>query len=91
MVSATIAGKSATVTNVEGNYYTATYTLTAAETQGIATIAIDFEDVAGNDATQITATTDETSVTIDTIAPGNPVILTPTQLEVLQTPTTNVT
>ncbi len=91
LVSATIAGKSATVTNVEGNYYTATYTLTAAETQGIATIAIDFEDVAGNDATQITATTDETSVTIDTIAPGNPVILTPTQLEVLQTPTTNVT
>lgn len=42
----TIAGKAATVTNTAGNNYTATYTLTATETQGIATIAIDFTDIA---------------------------------------------
>lgn len=65
----TIAGKTATVTNVSGNDYTAIYTLTAAETQGVAAIALDFSDIVGNSATQITATTDSSSVTIDTIAP----------------------
>lgn len=67
--TATIAGKTATVTNTSGNNYTATYTLTTAETQGVASLAIDFTDVAGNTATQVTATTDSSSVTIDTIKP----------------------
>ncbi len=68
--TATIAGKTATVTNTGGNNYTATYTLTATETQGVAAIAIDFDDIVGNDATQVTAVTDASSVTIDTIAPS---------------------
>ncbi len=54
---------------MSGNDYTATYTLTAAETQGTAAITIDFTDIVGNNATQVTATTDSSSVTIDTVAP----------------------
>ncbi len=63
--TATIAGKTATVTNVIGNDYTATHTLTAIETQGVAGIVINFSDVAGNSGTY----TGDSTVTIDTIAP----------------------
>lgn len=67
----TIAGKTATVTNIGGNNYTATYTLTATETQGSATLAIDFADLAPvpNSATQVTSVSDTSSVTIDTASP----------------------
>ncbi len=65
----TIAGQPAnTLTNV-GNVYTATYIVTGIEPQTVAGITIDFEDIAGNDAVQITTTTDISSVTIDTVAP----------------------
>lgn len=43
--------------------------MTATETQGAAAITIDLADIAGNNATQIVATTDTSSVTVDTTAP----------------------
>lgn len=87
--TATIAGKTATVTNTGGNDYTATYTLTATETQGVAAIAIDFDDIAGNDATQVIAVSDTSSVTIDTIAPTPFNIARPSDNEVIEQATTN--
>ena len=73
MPTATIAGKTATVTNVSGNNYTATYLVTAAETQGVAAISILLDDVAptspSNGTTEVIATMDSTSVTIDTVNP----------------------
>lgn len=68
----TIAGKTATVTNVNApsNDYTATYTVTALlENQGPASIAIDFSDLAPvqNSAVQVTAVSG--TVTIDTVLP----------------------
>lgn len=73
MPTATIAGKTATVTNVSGNDYTATYLLTAAEAQGVAAISILLDDVAptspSNGTTEVIATMDSTSVTIDTVNP----------------------
>ncbi len=70
--SATIAGKAATVTNINvpSNDYTATYTVTALlENQGPAAIAIDFSDLAPvpNSAVQVTAVSG--TVTIDTASP----------------------
>jgi len=85
--TATIAGKTATVTNTGGNNYTATYTLTATETQGVAAIAIDFDDIAGNDATQVTSVTDASSVTIDTSVPLAPVVARPSENEIITTAT----
>lgn len=67
--TATIAGKTATVTNTGGNDYTAAYTLTATETQWEAAITLDFSDIAGNNATQVIGVTDTSSVTIDTVGP----------------------
>ena len=87
--TATIAGKTATVTNTSGNDYTATYTLTAAETQGVASLAIDFTDIAGNSATQVTATTDSSSVTIDTVSPTPFMVMRPSDNEVIESATTN--
>lgn len=73
----TIAGNPVTLSNT-GNNYTATYTLIGGETEGVAAIAIDFSDMAGNNASQIVGTSDSTSVTIDTTAPiQSSVIVTP--------------
>lgn len=69
--TATIAGKTAVVTNTGGNNYTATYTLTATETQGVAAIALNFSDIVGNAGSQVTATTNASSVTIDI---ANPIV-----------------
>ncbi len=87
--TATIGGKTATVTNVSGNDYTATYTLTAAETQGVVSLTIDFADIAGNNATQVTATVDSSSVTIDTVTPTPFTIIRPSDNEVIEVATSN--
>lgn len=87
--TATIAGKTASVVNTGGNNYTATYTLTATETQGVAAIALDFDDIAGNNATQVIAVTDTSSVTIDTSVPLAPVVARPSDSEVITTATSS--
>jgi len=65
----TISGKSATISGGPINW-TATYTLTATETQGNAAITIDGYDLTEiNPLTQVTATTDASGVVIDQVKP----------------------
>ncbi|MGB3591833.1 MAG: LamG-like jellyroll fold domain-containing protein [Nonlabens sp.] len=68
-VTATIAGQPATVTNTSGNDWTASYTFNGTEAEGIVPFTIDFESTGGTSGTQVTATTDSSSVTADFTAP----------------------
>ncbi len=68
-VSVTIAGQTATVANVSGNDWTASYTFTGNETEGVVPFIINFEGMSGTAGTQVIATTDSTSVTADFTAP----------------------
>ena len=64
----TIAGNAAVV--VGGlTSWSATYTMTGAETEGQVPFTIDFSDVAGNTGVQVIATSDLSSVTFDKTAP----------------------
>ncbi len=76
--TATIAGKTATVTpGCSGSSctsYTASITVSDTDPEGVANFTIDFEDRAGNSGTQVTATTNTSSVTIDNTAPTVPVV-----------------
>ena len=58
----------ATVTGSNTNF-TATYTVDSNNSDGNATISIDFNDTVGNAGTQVTTTTNDSFVTIDTIPP----------------------
>jgi len=73
----TIAGNSAAVTQgTEQTQWTATYTMTDSDSDGVVSFTIDYKDIAGNDGEQVTITTDDSSVTFDrtepTIVPLNP-------------------
>ena len=68
-VSGTIGGQAATPTNTSGNNWTLTRTLTGAETEGVLAFTINFSDLIGNAGTQVTTTTDASSVTYDKTAP----------------------
>jgi subtilisin family serine protease len=60
---------SVTVTNTNGNEWTAVFTLESGDTDGTVAFTIDFVDSAGNAGTQVASTTDSSSVTFDTTAP----------------------
>ncbi|WP_180336414.1 Ig-like domain-containing protein [Pontibacter ramchanderi] len=64
-----IAGKTAPIMAVSGTTYTATYTLTAADAEGMVPFTINFNDLAGNVGTAVSATTNSSSVTFDKTAP----------------------
>jgi hypothetical protein len=49
--------------------YTATYTMVSGDTTGVVPFTINFIDLVGNAGTQVTATTDASSVTFDKTAP----------------------
>ncbi len=66
----TISGGTASVSG-SGTSYTATRTVLAGDTNGTAPFSISIADAAGNTASR-TATTDSSSVTVDTIAPTIP-------------------
>ncbi|MFY0666404.1 MAG: Ig-like domain-containing protein, partial [Natronospirillum sp.] len=70
-VGLSIGGTAVTATVNTGSApnYTATYTLLGTENNGAITFTIDFTDDAGNAGTQVTATTDASSVEADFIAP----------------------
>ena len=77
----TIAGNSVVPTSTGGNSFTAAYTLTGTETEGAVAFNIAFTDLTGNAGTDVTATTNSSSVTYDktiptlstvTIASNNP-------------------
>jgi hypothetical protein len=65
----TIAGQTATVTNLGDNNWKATYQMTSSETEGIIPFAVVFTDLAGNAGSSVTLTTDGSSVTFDKTAP----------------------
>ena len=50
-------------------YWTATFDLASGDTEGAVAFTIDFSDTAGNTGTQVTLTTDSSSVTLDKTAP----------------------
>ncbi|MCF6132119.1 T9SS type A sorting domain-containing protein [Flavobacterium wongokense] len=68
--TATISGGTASVSG-SGTSYTATRTVLAGDTNGVAPFSISIRDAAGN-TTSGTATTNSSSVTIDTAAPTIP-------------------
>ena len=63
-----IQGAAADVSG-SGTDWQATRTLTATDTEGAVTFAIDYEDLAGNAGTTVTGVTDASSVTFDRTAP----------------------
>jgi len=70
--TATIGGRTATVTNTGGLNYTATLVLNGTEGDGLCNFNINFSDVAGNPNTSTnTDITDGSSVTLDFTAPNN--------------------
>ncbi|MCE7996431.1 MAG: T9SS type A sorting domain-containing protein, partial [Roseivirga sp.] len=62
-------GVTPTVNDLGSNMYSATYTLLGSENEGAVTFTIDFVDDAGISGTQVTATTDASSVEADFQAP----------------------
>ena len=71
-VSITNAGATdLTVANTSGNNYEATYTVASSDTNAAVAFTIDYNDLAGNAGAQVVnTTTDSTSVSVDTDAPG---------------------
>ncbi|MFA5172878.1 MAG: YDG domain-containing protein [Candidatus Paceibacterota bacterium] len=63
-----IASNSITATNSIGNDWTAVYTMQSGDAE-IVSFEINFNDLAGNAGTKVTATTDLSSVTFDETAP----------------------
>jgi len=72
--TATIRGQAATVANVSGLNYTATYTMQGTDAEGVIPFTINFTDAAGNAGTQVTATTNASSVTFDRTPPTLPTV-----------------
>jgi hypothetical protein len=67
--SVTLLGVAATVANPSGNNWTATVTVDADTSEGVAAFSISFRDLASNAALDVTTTTDASSVTVDKTGP----------------------
>jgi len=65
------ASGSVTYANSSGNDWTAVFTLASGDTDGAVAFTIDFSDTAGYAGTQVTSTTDGTSVVL-VYGPGAP-------------------
>lgn len=68
----TIAGKAALVNNAgdsDAKTWQAEYVMSAADNEGTVTFALNFKDLAGNTAIQVTSATDGSEVTFDRTAP----------------------
>lgn len=64
-----IAGNAASVVATSGLEYRATYSMTAASSEGVVPFNINFNDLAGNAGTAVSGTTNSSSVTFDKTAP----------------------
>ena len=62
--------KNPMLTNVSGNIWKAEYTMVSSDNSGIVTFTIDFKDYAGNSGTQVTGTTNSSSVLFDKVTPS---------------------
>ncbi len=69
----TIAGHAASVSGSNSSW-SATYTMTGSDTEGVVAFNIAFTDTVGNAGVAITATTNSSSVTFDRTAPSAPVV-----------------
>jgi len=65
----TIAGQAVTATNLGSNNYSATYQLTATDSEGIVPFSIQFKDEVGNTGIPVSITTDAKKVTFDRTSP----------------------
>ncbi|HZJ14201.1 MAG TPA: immunoglobulin-like domain-containing protein [Chthoniobacteraceae bacterium] len=65
----TIAGRMAAVAQVAGNSWRATLPTTVSVVEGIASLSVAAQDIAGNAAAPVIATTNGTSVTVDRTPP----------------------
>jgi hypothetical protein len=65
----TIATHSVTATNTSGNIWSAIYTMVSGDVEGTVPFAINFSDLTGNAGTQVSTTTNASSVTFDRTAP----------------------
>jgi hypothetical protein len=65
----TVAGQTASVNHTSGDSYTATYTLQNSDATGVVPFTINFSDAAGNAGTQVTSTTNSSSITFDKTSP----------------------
>lgn len=68
-VSGTIAGNVATAVNTTGNTWELTVTMLIGNTEGTVAFNIVFEDLAGNDGTPVSSTTNSSAVVFDRTAP----------------------
>ncbi|MBI3366792.1 chitobiase/beta-hexosaminidase C-terminal domain-containing protein, partial [Candidatus Roizmanbacteria bacterium] len=64
-----IAGHSVTPTNTSGNNWSASYTMVSGDTEGSISFTVDYSDSVGNSGSQVSSTTDASSVTFDKTAP----------------------
>jgi gliding motility-associated-like protein len=77
--SITIATHTVTAVNTTGNIWTAVYTMTAADAEGVIPFAITFADISGNAGTTVSATTNNSNVIFDKTVPAlSPVVITST-------------
>lgn len=70
----TMTGNSVTPTNLGSNNYSATYTLTNTDAEGVVPFAIQFSDLVGNAGTVVSTSTDSKIVTFDRTAPTLPAL-----------------
>jgi gliding motility-associated-like protein len=66
----TIHSNNATVSNLGGNNWSATYTMASGDAAGTVSFNIAFADLSGNNGTAVTATTNSSSVIFDKTAPS---------------------
>ncbi len=67
--SVTIAGHTVSAVNTGGNNWTASYTMTATDAEGIIAFSIAYTDASSNVGTIVTATSNNSSVVFDRTAP----------------------
>jgi gliding motility-associated-like protein len=65
----TLAGHTVTATNTGGNAWTAAWTMTGTDVDGMVAFNIAFSDLVGNAGTAVSATTNSSSVVFDRTAP----------------------
>jgi hypothetical protein len=66
----TMAGHTVAAVNTSGNNWKGDYTLVSGDASGVISFNIPFRDPAGNNGTDVTATTNSSSVTFDKTAPS---------------------
>jgi gliding motility-associated-like protein len=67
--TATISGNTATISNMGGNNWTASYTMVTGDAGGAVSFSVLFTDITGNTGVAVTATTDNSAIRFDKTIP----------------------